>query len=47
MNGQNARERGAQFLDKTIDDISDSDARERLNKLGIATPQLSVLLPTQ
>jgi hypothetical protein len=36
---------GWQFLDKTIDDISDADARARLNKLGIQTPDLSVLLP--
>lgn len=37
---------GWQFLDKTIDEISDAEARARLNKLipGI-TPQLDVLLP--
>lgn len=36
---------GFQFLDKAIDDLSDSDARTRLRKLGIETPDLSVLIP--
>lgn len=35
---------GWQFLDKAIDDMSDADARARLNKLGIQTPDLAVLL---
>jgi len=34
---------GWQFLDKTIDDISDDDARARLRKLGFSVPDLSVL----
>jgi len=38
---------GFQFLDKTIDDISDEDARARLRKLGLQTPDLSVLLPNK
>lgn len=38
---------GWQFLDKTIDDMSDADARARLNKLGISTPDLAILLPTK
>lgn len=36
---------GFQFLDKTIDDMSDAEARVLLKKLGIETPDLSVLLP--
>lgn len=36
---------GWQFLDKAIDDLSDADARERLRKLGITTPDLGVLMP--
>lgn len=36
---------GWQFLDKTIDDISDAEARARLKKLGIETPMLDALLP--
>lgn len=38
---------GWQFLEKTIDDMSDADARDRLNKLGIVTPKLDILLPTR
>jgi len=38
---------GWQFLDKTIDDMSDADARDRLRKLGINTPDLGALLPTK
>jgi hypothetical protein len=34
---------GWQFNDKIIDDMSDADARARLRKLGIETPDLSVL----
>lgn len=37
---------GFQFLDKTIDDMSDADARVALRKLGIETPDLAVLLST-
>ncbi len=37
---------GFQFLDKTIDDMSDADARTALRKLGIETPDLAVLLST-
>lgn len=37
---------GFQFLDKTIDDMSDADARTALRKLGIDTPDLAVLLST-
>lgn len=36
---------GWQFLDKTIDDISDQEARSRLRAMGIETPDLKVLLP--
>lgn len=35
---------GWQFLDKVMDDMSDSDARCRLRKLGIESPDLAVLL---
>jgi hypothetical protein len=35
---------GFSFLDKCLDDISDAEARCRLNKLGIETPDLSTLL---
>ena len=35
---------GFQFLDKTIDDMSDADARAALRKLGIETPDPAVLL---
>ena len=35
---------GWQFNDKVIDDMSDADARVRLNRLGIQTPDLSLLL---
>lgn len=34
---------GWQFLDKTIDDMSDDDARERLRVIGIDTPDLKKL----
>jgi len=34
---------GFQFLDKTIDSMSDAEARAALRKLGIETPDLSVL----
>jgi len=37
---------GWQFLDKTIDDMSDADAREALRKLGFETPDLAVLQST-
>jgi hypothetical protein len=36
---------GWQFLEKAIDDLSDAEARERLRKLGITTPDLNVLMP--
>jgi hypothetical protein len=35
---------GWQFLDKCMDDMSDAEARCRLNKLGIETPDLATLL---
>jgi len=35
---------GWQFLDKSIDDMSDAEARERLRKLGIETPDLTSIL---
>jgi hypothetical protein len=35
---------GFQFLDKVIDDLSDADARCRLRKLGIESPDLAELL---
>lgn len=35
---------GWQFLDKCLDDMSDEEARHRLNKLGIETPDLAKLL---
>ena len=38
---------GFQFLDKSIDDLSDDEARARLRKLGIESPDLSVLLGGQ
>lgn len=38
---------GWQFLEKTIDDMSDSDARAMLRKVGIETPDLANLLPTR
>ncbi len=34
---------GWQFLDKALDDMSASEARDRLRKLGIETPDLSIL----
>jgi len=36
---------GWQFNDKTIDDMSDQDARAALRKIGIDTPDLMNLLP--
>lgn len=38
---------GFQFLDKTIDDMSDETARVALRKLGFETPDLSLLLPNK
>jgi hypothetical protein len=35
---------GWQFLSKDLDDLSDEEARSRLRKLGIETPDLSILL---
>jgi hypothetical protein len=35
---------GVQFLDKVMDDLSDEDARCRLRKLGIESPDLACLL---
>jgi len=35
---------GFQFLDKVMDDMSDTDARCRLRKLGIESPDLAELL---
>lgn len=35
---------GWQFLDKAMDDMSDAEARARLRKLGIDTPDLTTLL---
>lgn len=35
---------GWQMLDKTIDDLSDQEARVRLRKLGLKSPDLAVLL---
>jgi hypothetical protein len=35
---------GLQLLDKTVDDLSDAEARARLRKLGIVSPDLAVLL---
>jgi len=35
---------GWQLLDKTTDDLSDQEARARLRKLGIDSPDLAVLL---
>jgi len=35
---------GWQMLDKTVSDLSDEEARRRLNKLGIETPDLAILL---
>jgi hypothetical protein len=37
---------GWQFLDKTIDDMSENDARDRLRKLGFKVPDLQSLLKT-
>ena len=37
---------GWQFLDNNIDAMSDSEARARLRKLGIDSPDLGLLLPT-
>jgi hypothetical protein len=35
---------GWQFLSKELDDLSDEEARIRLRKLGIETPDISILL---
>lgn len=35
---------GWQFLSKELDDMSDSEARDRLRKIGIETPDISILL---
>jgi hypothetical protein len=35
---------GFQLLDKTIEDLSDQEARARLRKLGITSPDLAILL---
>ena len=35
---------GWQLLDKTIEDLSDQEARARLRKLGIESPDLAILL---
>ena len=35
---------GWQFLDKVISDLSDAEARARLRKLGIESPDLAILL---
>jgi hypothetical protein len=35
---------GWQFLSKELDDMSDTEARDRLRKLGIETPDISILL---
>lgn len=35
---------GWQLLDKQIDDLSDEEARKRLRKLGIESPDLAILL---
>jgi len=35
---------GWQFLSKELDDLSDQEARDRLNKLGIVSPDISILL---
>lgn len=34
---------GVQFLEKSLDDLSDSECRSRLRKLGIETPDLASL----
>lgn len=36
---------GWQMLDKTIDDMSDEEARVRLRKLGIESPDVKILFP--
>jgi hypothetical protein len=36
---------GWQLLDKSVDDLSDSEARARLRKLGIESPDLAILIP--
>jgi len=38
---------GWQFLDKTIDDMSDNDAREALRRVGFDVPDLKLLLPNK
>jgi hypothetical protein len=36
---------GYQFLDKSIDDLSDNDARDRLRRIGFEVPDLNKLIP--
>lgn len=36
---------GWQLLDKTIEDLSDQEARARLRKLSIESPDLAILIP--
>lgn len=38
---------GFQLLDKSIEDLSDSECRSRLRKLGIESPDLAILLGPQ
>lgn len=38
---------GWTFVDRSLEDLSDAEARARLRKIGIETPDLSVLLPTR
>jgi hypothetical protein len=38
---------GFQLLDKSVDDLADDECRRRLRKLGIESPDLSVLMATQ
>ena len=38
---------GFQLLDKAVDDLSDAECRSRLRKLGIESPDLSILLGPQ
>jgi hypothetical protein len=35
---------GWQLLDKAVEDLSDAEARSRLRKLGIESPDLAILL---
>lgn len=38
---------GWQWVDKSVEDLSDAEARARLRKLGIDTPDLSILIPAR